>query len=61
LYLNSGDWVESLTALEYNNGYWSIYTHEPIKRNTKEEVYKKKTFTVFTEEINLAFASKFTE
>lgn len=61
LYLNSGDWVESLTALEYNNGYWSIYTHEPIKRNTKEEVYKKKTFTVFTEEINLAFASKLTE
>ncbi len=24
-YLNSGDWVENLTALEYNNGKWSIY------------------------------------
>lgn len=24
-YLNSGDWVESLTALEYRNGSWSIY------------------------------------
>jgi hypothetical protein len=24
-YLNSGDWVENLTALEYNNGEWSIY------------------------------------
>jgi UDP-2,3-diacylglucosamine pyrophosphatase LpxH len=24
-YLNSGDWIENLTALEYNNGGWSIY------------------------------------
>ncbi len=23
-YLNSGDWVENLTALEYNNGAWEI-------------------------------------
>ncbi len=25
IYMNSGDWVENLTALEYNNGEWSIY------------------------------------
>jgi UDP-2,3-diacylglucosamine pyrophosphatase LpxH len=24
-YLNSGDWIENLTALEYNKGKWSIY------------------------------------
>lgn len=24
-YLNSGDWVENLTALEYADGHWSIY------------------------------------
>jgi UDP-2,3-diacylglucosamine pyrophosphatase LpxH len=24
-YLNSGDWVENLSALEYNDGEWSIY------------------------------------
>lgn len=24
-YLNSGDWVENLTSLEYNNGEWGIY------------------------------------
>lgn len=24
-YLNSGDWVESLSALEYSNGKWSIF------------------------------------
>lgn len=27
LYLNSGDWVESLTSLEYHKGKWSIYRH----------------------------------
>ncbi|MBE9585445.1 UDP-2,3-diacylglucosamine diphosphatase [Mucilaginibacter sp. JRF] len=29
LYLNSGDWVESLTALEYNNGEWTIFRYRP--------------------------------
>lgn len=27
-YLNSGDWVESLTALEYKWGEWSIYEYK---------------------------------
>jgi UDP-2,3-diacylglucosamine pyrophosphatase LpxH len=27
-YLNSGDWVENLTALEYHNGKWTLYKHE---------------------------------
>lgn len=34
-YLNSGDWVENLTALEYHKGQWSIYKH-PIGQ-TKDE------------------------
>lgn len=25
MYLNSGDWIENLTSLEYNNGEWKIY------------------------------------
>ena len=25
VYLNSGDWIESLTALEYNDGQWELY------------------------------------
>ena len=28
-YLNSGDWVESLTALEYHNKTWTIYKYNP--------------------------------
>jgi len=27
-YLNSGDWIENLTALEYNKGGWEIYAYE---------------------------------
>ena len=27
MYLNSGDWIENLTALEYTNGEWSIYQY----------------------------------
>jgi len=26
-YLNSGDWIENLSALEYNNGEWKLYYH----------------------------------
>lgn len=29
IYLNSGDWVESLTALEYNNHEWTIFKYDP--------------------------------
>ena len=33
LYLNSGDWVENLTALEYHEGEWNLYKH---RQNTRE-------------------------
>ena len=28
IYLNSGDWIENLTALEYNNNDWTIYQYD---------------------------------
>lgn len=28
MYLNSGDWIENLTALEYNEGAWELYYYE---------------------------------
>ncbi|MGX7666560.1 UDP-2,3-diacylglucosamine diphosphatase [Flavobacterium pedocola] len=38
VYLNSGDWIENLTALEYNNKQWKLYTHEKTgSENDKEE------------------------
>ncbi len=40
-YLNSGDWVENLSALEYNNGEWSLYRfdeNEIEKMNLEESL-----------------------
>lgn len=36
-YLNSGDWIENLTALEYNNNNWSIYHYDKSHYANKEE------------------------
>jgi hypothetical protein len=41
LYLNSGDWVENLTALEYKNEKWKIYQYEKahfLLYEIKEEI-----------------------
>jgi UDP-2,3-diacylglucosamine pyrophosphatase LpxH len=36
MYLNSGDWIENLTSLEYNEGKWSLYQYKE-KDYFKEE------------------------
>lgn len=36
MYLNSGDWVENLTSLEYNDGEWTIFKYIPANFNTDE-------------------------
>ena len=35
-YLNSGDWIENLTALEWDGTAWSIYQHQDV-RDVEEE------------------------
>ena len=37
VYLNSGDWVENHTALEYTNGTWSLYQFDEKLSNSNEE------------------------
>lgn len=36
-YLNSGDWVENLTALEYNRGNWEIYRFSTDSEHENDE------------------------
>ena len=36
-YLNSGDWIENLSALEYDNGKWSLYQFDMSIDNSVEE------------------------
>jgi UDP-2,3-diacylglucosamine pyrophosphatase LpxH len=40
MYLNSGDWVENLTALEYHDKTWSLY-HYKNADFTKENVVEE--------------------
>lgn len=37
IYLNSGDWIENLTALEYDKGAWQIYRYseDPVAQAIK--------------------------
>ena len=59
MYLNSGDWIENLTALEYTNGEWEIYRfdeHESMRNEaneTEEELDNSKLFDNMVEEFNL--------
>ena len=41
-YMNSGDWVENLTALEYAHGKWSLYTYDELEYNTVNSRLKVK-------------------
>ena len=54
-YLNSGDWIENLTALEYNNNEWKVFQYEAKDfAVTSEKVNKKlPQLNVLTNEISL--------
>ncbi len=37
MYLNSGDWIENLTSLEYYNGEWHLYKYDLIENEANDE------------------------
>jgi len=37
LYLNSGDWIENCTALEYHDRNWTLYRHVDVERRTETD------------------------
>ncbi|MEQ9166671.1 MAG: UDP-2,3-diacylglucosamine diphosphatase, partial [Fulvivirga sp.] len=47
-YLNSGDWIENLTALEYNHGHWKIYNYKEDVVAHAIEINNKKSKTYQT-------------
>ena len=60
IYLNSGDWIENLTSLEYVNGGWEIYRYDEkeminmIKHGVEEdELNNNQLFDNMLEEFNL--------
>ncbi len=64
LYLNSGDWVENCTALEYNNGSWTLYKHSEddiLLTDDFDELHSddiKAEASLYQEIFNLNFNSK---
>ena len=40
LYLNSGDWVENLTALEYNKKRWKLYNYSEVNYVEEENLFE---------------------
>jgi len=61
-YMNSGDWIENLTSLEYNQGKWEIFQYEE-KEITKADisVFKKENkipiLDILTDEVAVFFNS----
>ena len=51
-YLNSGDWVEHLTALEYQNNEWTIFEYNEKDFPVTQTVEMKPNVNVITDEIN---------
>lgn len=41
IYMNSGDWIENLTALEYNNSEWSLYKYAEDAKAQAININKK--------------------
>lgn len=39
VYLNSGDWIENLTSLEYNNKKWKLYRHDSSSTIEEDELH----------------------
>ena len=60
MYLNSGDWIENLTALEFNEGKWVIYKYDEktmgkeIEEEEEElELSNNQLFTNMLQEFNM--------
>jgi len=52
IYLNSGDWVEHLTSLEYSQNDWKIFEYDEKNFSTIHAVEDKQELNVITDEIS---------
>jgi UDP-2,3-diacylglucosamine pyrophosphatase LpxH len=62
MYMNSGDWIENLTSLEYNEGIWDIYQYSEVEISKTEVITLKRdnqipVINVLTDEVSLFFKS----
>jgi UDP-2,3-diacylglucosamine pyrophosphatase LpxH len=55
-YLNSGDWVENCTALEYNQGEWRIHWQEEVAARENTDVVKARSTKDLFQELLVEFS-----
>jgi len=56
IYMNSGDWIENLTSLEYSNGNWNLYHYQEQDFASAPVVslpVRMKEVEVVTEEVSM--------
>jgi UDP-2,3-diacylglucosamine pyrophosphatase LpxH len=51
-YLNSGDWIEHCTALEYHQNEWTIFEYNEKDFPVTQTIEMKPSISVLTDEIN---------
>ncbi|HVM87679.1 MAG TPA: UDP-2,3-diacylglucosamine diphosphatase [Puia sp.] len=56
-YLNSGDWVEHCTSLEYEKGEWKIFEYDHKKFPIQNNVDEQPKLNVVTDEISFYISS----
>jgi len=65
-YMNSGDWIENLTALEYTDGKWSIYNYATdtvaqaidINKKSQKKESSKEMMASLMQELNMKQPTK---
>lgn len=58
LYLNSGDWVENLTALEYHNKRWKLYRYSEMITENDEDLFEMENLLTQEQVTSLIFSKK---
>ena len=64
IYMNSGDWIENLTTLEYSNNKWEIYHYDEecahaLATTNIKDINKIPSLNVVTEEVSFFFKTNF--
>ena len=59
MYLNSGDWVENLTSLEYNEGEWRIYRYSDDVKAQSIKLPKRFSNNLDNDEIYRGLVNQF--
>ncbi|RZJ67299.1 MAG: UDP-2,3-diacylglucosamine diphosphatase [Flavobacterium sp.] len=57
-YLNSGDWIENLTALEYNKKRWKLYRYADNKPEVDEELFEMENMLSQADLTGMLFSRK---